>query len=66
MLSADSMVTVNSGNSPEFDNWKWVSYWYPLGQVVSFKREVYRRAMKELSTDLFNLEYDLPEVARGN
>ena len=66
MLSADSMVTVNSSHSPEFDNWKWVSYWYPLGQVVSFKREVYRRAMKELSTDLFNLEYDLPETVRGN
>ncbi|MFT5718019.1 MAG: putative (di)nucleoside polyphosphate hydrolase [Oleiphilaceae bacterium] len=66
MLSADSMVTVNSSNSPEFDSWKWVSYWYPLGQVVSFKREVYRRAMKELSTDLFNLEYDLSETVRGN
>ncbi|MGH1463278.1 MAG: RNA pyrophosphohydrolase, partial [Neptuniibacter sp.] len=29
--------------------WRWVSYWYPLGQVVSFKREVYRKAMRELS-----------------
>ena len=27
---------------------RWVSYWYPLDQVVSFKREVYRRALKEL------------------
>ena len=35
-----------------------MSYWYPLGQVVSFKREVYRRAMKELSTNLFNFEGD--------
>jgi putative (di)nucleoside polyphosphate hydrolase len=33
----------------EFDHWQWVSYWYPLGQVVAFKREVYRRAMKELA-----------------
>lgn len=36
------------GNA-EFDHWQWVSYWYPLGKVVSFKRDVYRRALKELS-----------------
>lgn len=33
---------------PEFDGWQWVSYWYPVNQVVAFKCEVYRRAMKEL------------------
>ncbi|MGL5949610.1 MAG: RNA pyrophosphohydrolase [Aeromonas sp.] len=32
---------------PEFDDWRWVSFWYPVRQVVSFKREVYRRVMKE-------------------
>ena len=53
MHSEDSMVSMNTSSNPEFDQWQWVSYWYPLGQVVSFKREVYRRAMKELSTDLF-------------
>jgi hypothetical protein len=35
--------------TPEFDHWRWVSYWYPLGQIVSFKREVYRRALWELA-----------------
>jgi putative (di)nucleoside polyphosphate hydrolase len=34
---------------PEFDDWRWVSYWYPVRQVVSFKREVYRRVMKEFA-----------------
>ena len=53
MLSEDTKVSLNSSENPEFDQWQWVSYWYPLGQVVSFKREVYRRAMKELSSDLF-------------
>ena len=52
MLSADSAVSINNCDSPEFDGWRWVSYWYPLGQVVSFKREVYRKAMKELSPKL--------------
>ncbi len=48
-------VCVNSSDQPEFDGWKWVSYWYPLGQVVAFKREVYRRAMKELAPRMFRL-----------
>ncbi|MFD1009244.1 MULTISPECIES: RNA pyrophosphohydrolase [Oceanisphaera] len=34
---------------PEFDDWRWVSYWYPVRQVVSFKREVYRRVLKEFA-----------------
>jgi putative (di)nucleoside polyphosphate hydrolase len=53
MKSDDSHVSMEQSESPEFDGWQWVSYWYPLGQVVSFKREVYRRAMKDLSIELF-------------
>jgi putative (di)nucleoside polyphosphate hydrolase len=49
MLTEDHSVRLDCGDKPDFDNWRWVSYWYPLGQVVSFKREVYRRAMKELA-----------------
>lgn len=49
MLSEDSRISFEYGDKPEFDNWQWVSYWYPLGQVIPFKREVYRRAMKELA-----------------
>ncbi len=52
MLSHDSAVRIDLSAKPEFDGWQWVSYWYPLGQVVSFKREVYRKAMKELSPKL--------------
>lgn len=49
MLAEDRDVRVDSNYKPEFDHWSWVSYWYPLGQVIPFKREVYRRALKELS-----------------
>ena len=48
MLAADDAVTFDTTDDPEFDHWSWVSYWYPLGQVVAFKREVYRRALREL------------------
>ena len=34
---------------PEFDSWAWVSYWYPLRQVVAFKRRVYILALKEFA-----------------
>ena len=52
MLAADSEVKFSESSTPEFDHWKWVSYWYPLGQVVQFKQDVYRRAMKELAPHL--------------
>lgn len=49
MLAEDDAVSFERSRTPEFDFWQWVSYWYPLGQVVAFKRDVYRRAMKELA-----------------
>jgi len=49
MLSDDSEIRFDRDHKPEFDHWRWVSYWYPLGQVIPFKREVYRRALKELA-----------------
>lgn len=50
MLAEDSAVKMDCNQKPEFDDWRWVSYWYPLSQVISFKREVYRSALKELAT----------------
>jgi len=52
MLAEDTEVKLDLNAKPEFDHWQWVSYWYPLNQVIAFKREVYRRAMKELALPL--------------
>jgi len=49
LRSDDDAVSLSAGGTPEFDDWCWVSYWYPLSKVVAFKREVYRRALKELA-----------------
>ncbi|MEX0739116.1 MAG: RNA pyrophosphohydrolase [Pseudohongiella sp.] len=38
----------NRNMTPEFDDWQWVSFWYPLSQVIDFKKEVYRQALKQL------------------
>lgn len=49
-LDADTEQINLAANAPaEFDNWQWVSYWYPVNEVVAFKRHVYRRALYELS-----------------
>ena len=52
LLSDEQRVRMDLTGKPEFDGWRWVSYWYPLDQVVTFKREVYRRALKELAPRL--------------
>jgi putative (di)nucleoside polyphosphate hydrolase len=52
MLGDDQEVCLDLNSKPEFDRWQWVSYWYPLNEVVPFKREVYRKAMKELVVPL--------------
>ena len=52
MLTDDKDVRFDQSETPEFDHWQWVSYWYPLGQVVPFKKDVYRRAMKELAPSI--------------
>lgn len=62
LVSNDERVRVDLSETPEFDGWRWVSYWYPVGQVVTFKRDVYRRAMKELAPRLQQLLADSQSV----
>jgi putative (di)nucleoside polyphosphate hydrolase len=38
---------------PEFDQWRWVSYWEPVREVIYFKRPVYVRALTELAKAAF-------------
>ena len=49
LTAKESAVDLLHSDHPEFDDWRWVSYWYPVRQVVSFKREVYRKVMKEFA-----------------
>ena len=49
LTGGESAVDLAHSDHPEFDDWRWVSYWYPVRQVVSFKREVYRKVMKEFA-----------------
>ena len=49
LISDDSAVRLDAHDNPEFDHWRWVSYWYPVSAVVDFKRQVYRQALSQLS-----------------
>ncbi len=49
LVNKDTQINLSATDSPEFDSWAWVSYWYPLTQVVAFKRRVYSLAMKEFA-----------------
>ncbi len=45
---ADSCIKFDCSDRPEFDDWRWVDYWYPPKHVISFKKQVYTRALREL------------------
>jgi putative (di)nucleoside polyphosphate hydrolase len=49
MIARDNDVNLRLTDHPEFDAWRWHDYWVPLDTVIEFKREVYQRALQELS-----------------
>jgi putative (di)nucleoside polyphosphate hydrolase len=49
LIGCDEDVRLDCADLPEFDGWRWVEYWHPLEEVVSFKRNVYRQALEELA-----------------
>lgn len=49
MLADESDLRLDVTEKPEFDSWRWVDFWYPVDNVVAFKREVYVRALHHLS-----------------
>lgn len=50
LTSDEANICLHRSDKPEFDAWRWVNYWYPLNDVVFFKRDVYRKALTELCT----------------
>lgn len=49
LIGSETSIQFDHEDKPEFDAWQWVNYWYPLYQVIAFKREVYRKALTEFS-----------------
>jgi len=53
LLGSETRVRLNACERPEFDSWRWISYWSPLDEIVEFKRGVYEQALRELEPLLF-------------
>jgi putative (di)nucleoside polyphosphate hydrolase len=44
----DSDIFLKNTEKPEFDDWRWDSFWAPVDQIIDFKKAVYEQALKEL------------------
>lgn len=53
LLDKDEAIRLDLVDSPEFTQFKWVDYWYPLKHIVAFKKSVYTKALTELEPLLF-------------
>jgi putative (di)nucleoside polyphosphate hydrolase len=52
LQAPEASICLDAHDDPEFDDWRWVSYWYPVHAVVDFKRDVYRQALGQLAPRL--------------
>jgi putative (di)nucleoside polyphosphate hydrolase len=65
LVKKETQINLAATDDPEFDSWSWVSYWYPLTQVVSFKRRVYNLAMKEFARVVLSRRFTERLFMRG-
>ncbi len=51
LKSSDEAICLDAHaeEEPEFDQWRWVDYWYPVSQVIEFKRKVYEQVLHEFA-----------------
>ena len=47
-LAEDDVFQLDATDPAEFDDFRWVDFWYPPRHVIAFKRPVYRRALTYL------------------
>ena len=53
LKDADVEFDFGQTDEPEFDQWRWTTYWEPVREVIYFKRQVYVRALLELAPTAF-------------
>jgi putative (di)nucleoside polyphosphate hydrolase len=49
LVGRDCDVSLRASSHPEFDAWRWNTYWVQLDNVIEFKRGVYQQALSELA-----------------
>ncbi|MGN1357658.1 MAG: RNA pyrophosphohydrolase [Succinivibrionaceae bacterium] len=48
----EDAIRFDKCHKAEFDSWRWVTFWYPVRQVIPFKRDVYRKILRDFSWSL--------------
>ena len=48
LLTDESDVVLDTSSKPEFYEYRWVDFWYPVENVIDFKRKIYHRALSLL------------------
>ena len=48
LLADDGHINLTIAN--EFDQWCWVDWWYPLQDIVAFKREIYKQVLEHFAS----------------
>lgn len=49
LIGDERDVRLDGSEKPEFIEFRWVDFWYPLQHVVTFKRQVYQQALRYLA-----------------
>ncbi len=52
LVADETSFDLAVSETPEFDHWEWVDYWYPVENVIFFKRRVYQCALAQLESRL--------------
>jgi putative (di)nucleoside polyphosphate hydrolase len=64
-LEADeSALSFTAAEQPEFCDYRWVDFWYPVDNVITFKRRVYQKALSLLEP-FAEQQADIPGASRS-
>ncbi|MCB1553683.1 MAG: RNA pyrophosphohydrolase [Xanthomonadales bacterium] len=64
LVGSEEAVRLDLSPDPEFIDYRWVDFWYPLTNVVSFKRGVYERALHHLAAVAQGVDLPVERRAR--
>ena len=53
LFCSDKKIQLNNSNHPEFDAWMWADYWYPIENIVFFKKKIYKQVLQEFEYKIF-------------
>ena len=56
LTASENNIKLDQSHPAEFDDWCWTQYWSPAEQVINFKRDVYRAALKQLEPHLDKIQ----------